>query len=268
MAAEITVERRADAVTTERRADAAWVTLNRPAAMNALSRGLVGELRAAVRALRGEPWVRAIVVTGAGDKSFCAGADLKERRTMSLDDTRAFLTDLGAALDELARFPAPVIAALNGVAFGGGLELALACDVRLAADGIEMGLLEARLGIIPGAGGTQRLPRVAGMAVAKELIFTGRRITATRAAELGIVTRVVPPSELAAAAGTLAAEIAECAPLAVAAAKHAIDDGAALPLGEALALERASYETVLTSEDRNEGLAAFVEKRRPKFTGK
>jgi methylglutaconyl-CoA hydratase len=268
MPAEITVERRADAVTTERRADAAWVTLNRPAAMNALSRGLVGELRAAVRALRGEPWVRAIVVTGAGDKSFCAGADLKERRTMSLDDTRAFLTELGAALDELARFPAPVIAAMNGVAFGGGLELALACDLRLAADGIEMGLLETRLGIIPGAGGTQRLPRVAGMAIAKELIFTGRRITAARAAELGIVTRVVPLAELAAVAETLAAEIAECAPLAVAAAKRAIDDGAALALGEALALERASYETILTSEDRNEGLAAFAEKRRPKFAGK
>lgn len=268
MSAEITVERRADAVTTERRGDAAWVTLNRPGAMNALSRGLVGELRAVVRALRGEPWVRAIVVTGAGDKSFCAGADLKERRSMSLDDTRAFLTDLGAALDELAHFPAPVIAAMNGVAFGGGLELALACDLRLAADGIEMGLLEARLGIIPGAGGTQRLPRIAGMAVAKELIFTGRRITAARAAELGIVSRVLPPSELAVAAEKLAAEIAECAPLAVAAAKRTIDNGTALALGEALALERASYETVLTSEDRNEGLAAFAEKRPPKFTGK
>ena len=120
---------------------------------------------------------------------------------------------------------------MNGVAFGGGLELALACDLRLAADGIEMGLLEVRLGIIPGAGGTQRLARVAGAAIAKELIFTGRRITAARAAELGIVTRVVAPSELAAAAERLAAEIAECAPLAVAAAKRAIDDGAALALG-------------------------------------
>src|SRR6476620_8097970 len=153
MPTQISGERRADSVIVERLADAAWVTLNRPAAMNALSRSLVSELRAAVRALRSEHWVRAIVLTGAGDKAFCAGADLKERRTMSLDDTRTFLTDLGAALDELARFPAPVIAAMNGVAFGGGLELALACDLRLAADGIEMGLLEVRLGIIPGAGG-------------------------------------------------------------------------------------------------------------------
>jgi enoyl-CoA hydratase/carnithine racemase len=268
MPTEISGERHADSVIVERRADAAWVTLNRPAAMNALSRTLVAELRAAVRALRSEHWVRAIVLTGAGDKAFCAGADLKERRTMSLDDTRAFLTDLGAALDELARFPAPVIAAMNGVAFGGGLELALACDLRLAADGIEMGLLEVRLGIIPGAGGTQRLARVAGTAIAKELIFTGRRIPAARAAELGIVTRVVAPSELAAAAEKLAAEVAECAPLAVAAAKRAIDGGAALAIDAALALERASYETILASEDRNEGLAAFAEKRRPQFKGK
>jgi enoyl-CoA hydratase/carnithine racemase len=255
-------------ITVERRADAAWVTLNRPAAMNALSRGLVTELRAAVHHLRSEHWVRTVVVTGAGDKAFCAGADLKERRTMSLDDTRAFLTDLGIALDELARFPAPVIAAMNGVAFGGGLELALACDLRLAADGVEMGLLEVRLGIIPGAGGTQRLARIAGAAAAKELIFTGRRIPAARAAELGIVTRVVAPSELEAAAEKLAAEVAECAPLAVAAAKRAIDEGAVLPLEDALALERARYETILNSEDRNEGLAAFAEKRRPQFKGK
>jgi enoyl-CoA hydratase/carnithine racemase len=255
-------------ITVERRAEAAWVTLNRPAAMNALSRALVAELRAAVRSLRAEPWVRSIVLTGAGDKAFCAGADLKERRTMSLDDTRGFLTELGAALDELARFPAPVIAAMNGAAFGGGLELALACDLRLAADGIEMGLLEVRLGIIPGAGGTQRLARVAGAAVAKELILTGRRIPAARAAELGIVTRVVAPPDLSAAAERLAAEVAECAPLAVAAAKRAIDEGAAMALDQALALERASYETILTSEDRNEGLAAFVEKRHPQFKGK
>jgi enoyl-CoA hydratase/carnithine racemase len=255
-------------ITVERRAEAGWVTLNRPAALNALSRGLVAELTAALRSLRGEPWVRAVVITGAGDKAFCAGADLKERRTMTLEETRAFLVDLGGALDEIARFPAPVIAAMNGVAFGGGLELALACDLRLAAEGIEMGLLEVRLGIIPGAGGTQRLARVAGAAVAKELILTGRRIPAARAAELGVVTRVVAPAELAAAAERLAAEIAECAPLAVAAAKRAIDDGAPLALDDALALERARYESVLTSEDRNEGLAAFLDRRRPLFKGK
>jgi len=255
-------------ILVERRADAAWVTLNRPTAMNALSRALVVALGAAVRGLRGERWVRAVVITGAGDKAFCAGADLKERRTMTLDDTRQFLVDLGGALEEIARFPAPVIAAMNGVAFGGGLELALACDLRLCADGIEMGLVEVRLGIIPGAGGTQRLARIAGVAVAKELILTGRRIPAARAAELGVVTRVVAPADLVPAAERLAAEIAEGGPLAVATAKRAIDDGTALPLPEALALERARYETVLNSDDRNEGLAAFMEKRSPVFKGK
>ena len=255
-------------ITLERRAAAAWITLNRPGAMNALSRGLVAELSAAVRGLRTEPWLRAVVITGAGAKAFCAGADLKERRNMTLEETRLFLTELGAALDEIARFPAPVIAAMNGIAFGGGLELALACDLRLAAEGIEMGLLEVRLGIIPGAGGTQRLSRIAGAAGAKELILTGRRIGAARAAELGVVARVVAPADLAAAAERLAAEIAECAPLAVAAAKRAIDDGAALALTDALALERACYETVLTSEDRNEGLTAFIDKRPPQFKGK
>jgi enoyl-CoA hydratase/carnithine racemase len=255
-------------ITVERRAAAAWVTLNRPSAMNALSRSLVAEIAAAMRALKSEPWVRAVVITGTGDRAFCAGADLKERRTMTLDDTRLFLVELGAALDEIARFPAPVIAAMNGVAFGGGLELALACDLRLAAEGIEMGLLEVRLGIIPGAGGTQRLARIAGAAVAKELILTGRRIPAARAAEIGVVARVVAPGDLAAAAERLAAEIAECAPLAVAAAKRAIDDGAPLALADALALERARYEAVLISEDRNEGLAAFMEKRPTQFKGK
>jgi enoyl-CoA hydratase/carnithine racemase len=255
-------------ITVERRAAAAWVTLNRPAAMNALSRGLVAELAAAMRGLKTEPWLRAVVITGAGSRAFCAGADLKERRTMTLEETRLFLAELGAALDEIACFPTPVIAAMNGVAFGGGLELALACDLRLAAEGIEMGLLEVRLGIIPGAGGTQRLPRIAGAAVAKELILTGRRIAAARAAALGIVARVVAPADLAAAAERLAAEIAECAPLAVAAAKRAIDDGASLALTDALVVERTRYETVLTSEDRNEGLTAFMEKRPPQFKGK
>jgi enoyl-CoA hydratase/carnithine racemase len=255
-------------LTVERRADAAWITLNRPAAMNALSRALVTELAAALRALRQTPWVRAVVLTGAGDKAFCAGADLKERRTMSLDDTRAFLTALGATLEEIAHFPAPVIAAINGVAFGGGLELALACDLRVATEGAEMGLLEVRLGIIPGAGGTQRLTRIAGVAVAKRLILTGCRVDARRAAALGLVGEVVTQAELVPAAERLAAEIAACAPLAVAAAKRAIDDGAALSITDALAVERARYEMVLVTDDRNEGLAAFTEKRGPLFKGK
>jgi enoyl-CoA hydratase/carnithine racemase len=164
--------------------------------------------------------------------------------------------------------PCPVIAAINGAAFGGGLELALACDFRIAAEGAPMGLVETRLGIIPGAGGTQRLARLIGVARAKELIVTGRRLDAAAARGWGIVSEVVPPAELEAAAQRLADELAGAAPLAVAQAKAAIDGGVGLSLGEGLLLERRAYEVVLTSADRDEGLAAFAEKRTPVFQGK
>jgi methylglutaconyl-CoA hydratase len=255
-------------ILVERRGTTAILTLNRPAAMNALSVALVEGLAEAVRGLRAADDVRVLVLTGAGGKAFCAGADLKERRAMTVPQTRRFLDALNAAVDALADFPAPVIGALNGVAFGGGFELALACDLRLAADSAELGLVEVRLGIIPGAGGTQRLARVAGVAVAKELILTGRRIGAARAQTLGIVSSVHPADQLLAAALAVADEIAAGGPLAVAQAKRAIDGGLALPLAQALAFERSCYEVVLASADRDEGLAAFLEKRRPVFTGK
>ncbi len=175
----------------ERRERALFVTLDRPEAANALSRALVAELTKLcgdlAREIAAGADLRVLVLTGAGDKAFSAGADLKERRTWTLDDTRVFLGEINALMDALAAFPRPTIAAVNGVAFGGGLELALACDLRIAADTAEMGLTEVRLGIIPGAGGTQRLARIAGVAAAKELILTGRRIGAARARELGIV---------------------------------------------------------------------------------
>jgi enoyl-CoA hydratase/carnithine racemase len=179
-----------------------------------------------------------------------------------------FLGEINMLMDALAAFPRPTIAAINGVAFGGGLELALACDIRIAAETAEMGLTETRLGIIPGAGGTQRLSRIAGVAVAKELILTGRRIGAARARELGIVSEVVPAADLSAAAARWAAEISGAAPLALGAAKRAIDEGLARPLAEALKIERERYEEVLTTEDRNEGLAAFAEKRPPVYKGR
>jgi len=249
----------------ERRGAVVWWRLTRETAANALSRALVSELKGAALDIGND--VRAVVIVGTG-KAFCAGADLKERRGFSLEQTRAFLDELGGTLNAIAALRCPVIAALNGVAFGGGLELALACDLRLAAEGVTMGLVETRLGIIPGAGGTQRLARLVGPARAKELIFTGRRFDAAEALRWGIVQQVVPPAELELAAARLADEIAGAGPLAVAEAKAAVDEGLAGTLAQGLITERHHYEAVLTSTDRDEGLAAFAEKRAPVFHGK
>jgi len=251
----------------ERRGDIVWWRLDRPDAANALSRALVEALGAATAAVASEPEIRAVVVTGNG-ATFCAGADLKERRGFTQDQTRAFLGRLNEVVDGVAALRCPVIAAINGAAFGGGLELALACDLRLAGEGAAMGLVETRLGIIPGAGGTQRLARLVGVARAKEAIFTGRRFDAGTARAWGIVSEVFPATGLEEAAARLAEEIAAAAPLAVAAAKRAIDGGVSRALADGLALERQCYETVLGTADRDEGLAAFAEKRRPVFRGK
>ena len=252
----------------ERRDDGVLlITINRPEKYNAADEQLHGELARVWADVSGDALTRVAVVTGAG-KAFSAGADLKERRTMSLEQTWGFLDELNRLMNAVAAFPRPVIAAINGAAFGGGLELALACDIRIAADTAEMGLTEVRLGVIPGAGGTQRLARVASVAAAKELILTGRRVRAQRAYALGIVSDVVPAENLADAAAKLADEVAAGGPLAVAAAKRAIDEGAALPLADALAVEAVCYQEVLASDDRNEGLSAFAEKRPPVFKGK
>jgi len=255
-------------VSIERRNGTAVVILRRPEAANALSRALVADLGVALAELGQDLAVRAVVVTGAGDKAFCAGADLKERRGMSLGETRAFLVELNRVVDTLAALPQPTIAAINGVAFGGGLELCLACDLRLAAATATLGLTETRLGIIPGAGGTQRLARLCGPAVAKELIFTGRRLSAEAARATGIVGAVTPPEGLLPAALALGEEIAGAAPLAVRQAKLAIDEGLGRPLAEGLGIERGAYEVVLESADRDEGLASFAEKRPPRWSGK
>ena len=247
----------------------AVVTLARADAANALSRALVEGLSAAFHELASAASPAAVVVlTGEGDKAFCAGADLKERLTFTTEQTRAFLDQFAGLLNLIATFPRPVIAAINGVALGGGLELALACDLRVAVPAATLGLPEVRLGIIPGAGGTQRLTRLVGPAIAKELILTGRRIDAERALAIGVLNAVVPRDDLLRAALLLGNEIAEGAPLSIREAKRAIDDGLVLPLAEGLAVERAGYEVCLGSEDRNEGLRAFADKRKPVWRGK
>lgn len=255
-------------VLVERQGSTAWLILNRPDAANALSRALVARLRAELATLATESALTALVLTGVEGKAFCAGADLKERMAMSVEQTLAFLDDLGGLVNAIADFPRPVIAALSGAALGGGLEIALACDFRLADASARLGLSEVRLGIIPGAGGTQRLSRLCGMAVAKELVLTGQRIDAEQAQALGLVSRVVPAGELRSATEALASELAAAGPLALGQAKRAIDQGFDLPIAQALQIERRCYEVVLPSEDRGEGLRAFAEKRPPRFTGK
>jgi len=243
-------------------------TIDGEARRNAISRAMGTELAALVQRVSADHHVRCVILTGAGDKAFCSGADLKERTSMSEDDVRAFLQGLRRTLRAIEQSDCIFIAALNGVAFGGGTELALACDLRVAAHSAEVGLTEVRLGIIPGGGGTQRLPRLIGMGRAKELILTGRRVSAKEALALGLVNRVADVGKLMEAAMELANAVVGNAPLALAAAKHAVDEGLDLPLDEGLALELQHYERVLASEDRLEGLKAFAEKRPPRFAGR
>jgi enoyl-CoA hydratase/carnithine racemase len=251
-----------------RKAGAVWVTINRPQARNALSRQVNLELRELAERLGRSHEARVVVITGAGDKAFCAGADLKERAGVTAEDTKPYVDAISAAITAWSRIPKPTIAALNGAAFGGGLELALACDFRIATTTAAFGLTEVRLGIMPGAGGTQRLPRLIGVARAKELVLLGRRISAERALEIGLINDIAEPGKLDAAVDGLIEEIAACAPLSITKAKEAIERGIELPLDQALRLERECYNVTLFSEDRNEGLRAFAEKRKPSFTGK
>jgi methylglutaconyl-CoA hydratase len=256
-----------DAIRVERCAKGVvWVTLDRPDAKNALSRAVNLEMRRLAVELGQNREVRAVVLTGAGG-AFSAGADLKERRGVAAADTGPYVDAIAGAITAWAELPKATIAALPGVALGGGLELALACDFRIAAEEAVLGLSEVRLGIMPGAGGSQRLARLVGVARAKELVLTGRRIDARRALEIGLVSRVVPAGELRGAAEELADELAGCAPISIAMAKQAIDQGVGLPIDQALSLERRCYDVTLMSEDRNEGLRAFAEKRPPRFTG-
>jgi methylglutaconyl-CoA hydratase len=254
-------------VVVELRGTTAWVTLNRPEARNALSRDVNLQLRELVRDFQDRDDVRAVVITGAGDKAFCAGADLKERRGVSASDTGPFINAISGAINDWGEMRQPTICAMNGSAYGGGLELALACDLRVLVEGAELGLTEVKLGIMPGAGGTQRLPRLIGEARAKEMILLGRRISAARALEIGLVHQVVPRSGLATATEALLAELATCAPMSVMCAKMAIDRGYGKQITEAIAIEREYYDMTLFSEDRDEGLAAFAEGRPPNYQG-
>ncbi|MFE4894486.1 enoyl-CoA hydratase [Peribacillus butanolivorans] len=245
----------------------AIVTLNRLDAANALSTELLHCLYDGLNELKLQSNLRTVIITGAGEKAFCAGADLKERAGMNDEKVRETLKLIGDTITAVENLPVPVIAAINGSAFGGGLELALACDIRIASETAKMGLTETALGIIPGGGGTQRLPRIVGMATAKELIYTARRLDAKTAHAMQIISHMYPPQHLLEEAKKLAGEIAVNAPLALRAAKAAMNQGADTDLQTGLQIEKDCYQTTLQTRDRLEGLSAFKEKRKPVFTG-
>jgi methylglutaconyl-CoA hydratase len=248
---------------------AAVVTLCRPEAANALSESLLDELIEIGDLVTKRSDIHAVVVTALGEKAFCAGADLKERLAFGEADVRRMLDKYRRGLDWLGRCPVPVVAAMNGSAFGGGLELALMCDLRVAVAHAHFGLPETTLGIIPGAGGTQRLPRLIGAARATEMILLGTRITAEQALNYGLVNRITEPG-LPVLQDTLRwlQPVLDGAPIAVRAALSALRGVNDRPMDEGLDRERAAYEQCLVSEDRVEALRAFAEKRRAKFKGR
>lgn len=228
------------------------------------------QLSDALTQLEADQETRCLVITSASPKVFSAGADLKERRTMTVDEAEATVVHLRETMQRVADLPMPVIASVSGVAVAGGLELALAADLRVANQSTVLGLVETSLGIVPGAGGTQRLSRLIGMSKAKELIFTASKIKATTALRMGLVDHVMSQNEeVLDKSLELAWTIAQNGPLAVRAAKEAMNQGImAHSMEEALDIERINYQKVLTTEDRLEGLAAFAEKRKPHYKGK
>ncbi len=243
------------------------ITLNRPEAANSLSIKLLNELKQLLYDLKFDQNIRCIIITGAGEKIFCAGADLKERSKMNMVETRQTVALINEVIHSVETFPMPVIAAVNGMALGGGTELALACDIRVASENAKFGLTETSLGIIPGAGGTQQLPRLIGKGKAKELIFTAKKVSAAEAERIGLAEYVIPLSSLMEKANEIASQIVKNAPIALKQAKFAIDKGYDVDLTTGLAIERNAYEVTIPTKDRLEGLNAFKEKRLPIYKG-
>ncbi|GAQ89612.1 enoyl-CoA hydratase [Klebsormidium nitens] len=243
------------------------VSLQRPHAKNALGRTLLEQLEEAIESIQRDDQVRAVILHSNVPKVFCAGADLKERKEMTQDGVQKFVRQLGAVFKALEDLRVPTIAAVEGHALGGGLELALSCDLRVGGQNTRLGLPETGLAIIPGAGGTQRLPRLVGVSKAKELIFTGRIVDAQEAYRIGVLNHLVGPGEAFDKALELAAEILKKGPVAIQAAKAAIDRGIEAKLVDGLQIEQECYAETLSTRDRLEGLAAFAEKRAPVYTG-
>ncbi|ALF11198.1 enoyl-CoA hydratase-related protein [Parageobacillus thermoglucosidasius] len=254
-------------VLVEKRDHIGYVTLHRPEAMNCFDYATLCQLGEAVERIHLNRDIRVVIFTGAGDKAFSAGADLKERKTLNEMEVRRNVKKIRDVFNAVANLPQPTIAAVNGYAFGGGFELMLACDFRIAVKGAIMGLTEVSWAIIPGAGGTQRLPRLIGEAKAKELILTARKITAEQAYEYGLLTNVVEKENLMPSCEALAHEMMQNGPIALQQAKYAIQQGMNVDLQTGIAIEAKAYELTIPTKDRLEALAAFSEKRKPQFTG-
>ncbi|MDN9012252.1 enoyl-CoA hydratase-related protein [Brevibacillus laterosporus] len=251
----------------EKQGQVGILTIQRPEVYNCLNLVTLERLQRLLLEVSTDTDIRVVVITGAGDKAFCSGADLKERKIMQQSQVQQYIRTIRDVFTQVERLSVPVIAAINGIAFGGGLELALACDLRVMSETAQTGLTETSLGIIPGAGGTQRLPRLIGKGKAKELILTARRIGAKEALEIGLVNQIVPANQVLDASLSLAQQIASNAPLALAQAKWAIDYGMEVDVATGLAIESNAYQILVPTKDRLEGLAAFAEKRKPVYQG-
>lgn len=257
-----------DTIHYEQQGNLAFITLNRPDSMNAFNYDMLTELGQVAEAIRINPDIRVVVFTGAGDKAFSVGADLKERKTLTDQHVKRNIFKIGEVFSTIENLPQPTIAMINGFAFGGGMELALACDFRIITDDTLLGLTETSLAIIPGAGGTQRLPRLIGESKAMELILTARRLKSAEALEYGLVTKVAPRADLINVTAQFAEMMLANGPIALQQAKYAIKNGMNADLQTGLNIERKAYELTIPTEDRVEALIAFGEKRKPVFKGK
>ncbi|KAE9613776.1 hypothetical protein Lal_00016329 [Lupinus albus] len=244
------------------------VKLDRPGTKNAIGKDMLRGLSHTLELIEQNSYTNVAIISSSVPGVFCAGADLKERRTMNESEVKDFVNSLRSTFSFLEAVRVPTIAVIEGVALGGGLEMALACDIRICGEDALMGLPETGLAIIPGAGGTQRLPRLVGHSIAKDIIYTGRKINGTEALSIGLVNYCVAAGEAYSKALAMARDINQKGPVAIKMAKRAINEGVETDLTSALALEEDCYDQVLITKDRLEGLAAFAEKRKPRYTGK
>jgi enoyl-CoA hydratase/carnithine racemase len=252
----------------EKKGAIAYVTVNRPKALNALNHGTIAELRAVFKDAQDDAAVRGVIVTGAGDKAFIAGADINELALISAIEAKESTRKGQAVLDLIENLGKPVIAAVNGFALGGGCEIAMACTIRLAVEYAKFGQPEVKLGLIPGYGGTQRLPRLVGKGLALQLILSGGMISAQEAYRIGLVNEVVAVADLISRAEAILAEINSNAPLSIKLALEAVNKGLEASLAEGLSLEASLFGLCAGTEDKKEGTQAFLEKRAPQFQGR